>query len=162
MLSLRTAKDYTYIAQLIGRMVRTPLARRITTDDVLNTVALYLPYYREDEVKKVVAGIESDDSQLSSKVEINPVVCPRSATIPPATWPLLEDVPTYTRPAKNHRHETARLNGLATLLVGAELQSDAMEVAKTHLVDTLKRESKRLGLWLDQKVSDLAQLDYQI
>src|SRR5690606_11275932 len=29
MLSLRSAQDPTYIAQLIGRMVRTPLARRV-------------------------------------------------------------------------------------------------------------------------------------
>ena len=40
MLSFRSAQDYTYIAQLIGRMVRTPLARRIATDDVLNTLSL--------------------------------------------------------------------------------------------------------------------------
>jgi type III restriction enzyme len=39
MLSFRGAQDYAYIAQLIGRMVRTPLARRIATDDVLNSVA---------------------------------------------------------------------------------------------------------------------------
>jgi type III restriction enzyme len=33
MVSLRTAKDDTYIAQLIGRMVRSPLARRIASDE---------------------------------------------------------------------------------------------------------------------------------
>ena len=29
MMSFRSAQDYTYIAQLLGRMIRTPLARRI-------------------------------------------------------------------------------------------------------------------------------------
>src|ERR1700674_50516 len=52
MVSMRSAADHTYIAQLIGRMVRTPLARRISTDDVLNTVALYLPYFDEKQVEQ--------------------------------------------------------------------------------------------------------------
>lgn len=43
MMSFRRAVDATSIAQLIGRMVRTPLARRIDADEFLNTVALYLP-----------------------------------------------------------------------------------------------------------------------
>jgi type III restriction enzyme len=29
MMSFRHANDYTYIAQLLGRMIRTPLARRV-------------------------------------------------------------------------------------------------------------------------------------
>jgi type III restriction enzyme len=33
LVSLRAAQEYTYIAQLIGRMVRTPLARTITVSD---------------------------------------------------------------------------------------------------------------------------------
>ncbi|MDQ3350557.1 MAG: hypothetical protein M3501_01170, partial [Actinomycetota bacterium] len=41
--SERPARDVTHIAQIIGRMVRQPLTRRITTDDVLNTVACFLP-----------------------------------------------------------------------------------------------------------------------
>lgn len=36
MLSLRPARDTTYIAQLIGRMVRTPLAKRIVTNEAAN------------------------------------------------------------------------------------------------------------------------------
>lgn len=43
LVSLRRAVDYTYIDQLIGRMVRTPLARRIPSDQTLNDVYCYLP-----------------------------------------------------------------------------------------------------------------------
>src|SRR5439155_7824616 len=43
--SERPAKDATHIAQVIGRMVRSPLARRITTDDALNSVACFLPRF---------------------------------------------------------------------------------------------------------------------
>ncbi len=43
--SERPAKDATHIAQIIGRMVRQPLAHRIATDDALNSVACYLPLF---------------------------------------------------------------------------------------------------------------------
>ena len=32
MMSFRRAEDYTYIAQLLGRVIRTPLARRVATN----------------------------------------------------------------------------------------------------------------------------------
>src|SRR5450759_237265 len=38
MMSFRRANDHTLIAQLIGRMVRTPLARRIEGSEILNSV----------------------------------------------------------------------------------------------------------------------------
>ncbi|WP_163602770.1 hypothetical protein, partial [Klebsiella pneumoniae] len=41
MMSFRRAEDHTYIAQLLGRMVRTPLARRIEKDAALNDVHLF-------------------------------------------------------------------------------------------------------------------------
>lgn len=53
-MSFRTAKDETLIAQLVGRMVRTPLARAATGSSLLNSVALYLPQYDRDAVKSVI------------------------------------------------------------------------------------------------------------
>lgn len=41
MMSFRRATDATYIAQLLGRMVRTPMQMHIQVDDVLNDVHLY-------------------------------------------------------------------------------------------------------------------------
>ena len=51
MMSFRSAQDYTYIAQLLGRMIRTPLARRVSSDAELNSVSLFLPYFDEETVK---------------------------------------------------------------------------------------------------------------
>lgn len=161
MLSFRSAQDYTYIAQLIGRMVRTPLARRIATDDVLNTVALYLPYYADAQVAQVVAGLQSDDSIIISKVEVDPVTCPRNAKVPEAIWDMLNGIPTYTRPGKHHRNDVSRLNALATLLVGTNLDPDAIDKARTHITDTLAREATRLGSSLTAKVADFEKLEYQ-
>ena len=50
MMSFRSATDYTYIAQLLGRMIRTPLARRIMEDAELNNVSLFLPFYNAETV----------------------------------------------------------------------------------------------------------------
>ncbi len=62
MMSFRSAQDFTYIAQLLGRMIRTPLARRITSNADLNNVSLFLPYYDEDTVANVVNALrESED-----------------------------------------------------------------------------------------------------
>ena len=61
MMSFRRAKDATYIAQLLGRMVRTPMQMRIQVDDTLNDVHLYLPYFEKDTVRKVIEALQSEE-----------------------------------------------------------------------------------------------------
>jgi type III restriction enzyme len=61
MMSFRSAQDHTYIAQLLGRMVRTPLARRIESTAELNDVHLYLPHFNEAAVKDVIAALQTSD-----------------------------------------------------------------------------------------------------
>lgn len=53
MMSFRHATDATYIAQLLGRMIRTPMQMHIQVDDTLNDVHLYLPYFNADTVNDV-------------------------------------------------------------------------------------------------------------
>lgn len=59
MMSFRRAEDHTYIAQLLGRMVRTPLARRIEKDAALNDVHLFLPYFDTNAVETVVNSLHN-------------------------------------------------------------------------------------------------------
>ena len=61
LMSFRGAQDETYIAQLLGRMVRAPLARRIDADAALNDVHLVLPKFDKDSVKRVVAALQDPD-----------------------------------------------------------------------------------------------------
>lgn len=61
MMSFRRAKDATYIAQLLGRMVRNPMQMRIQVDEVLNDVHLYLPYFDATTVKEVVEALQSTE-----------------------------------------------------------------------------------------------------
>lgn len=61
MMSFAVRNDPTYIAQLLGRMVRTPLQMRVQRDEFLNDVKLYLPHFDKDTVKKVVDELQSNE-----------------------------------------------------------------------------------------------------
>ena len=61
MMSFRHATDATYIAQLLGRMIRTPMQMHIQVDETLNDVHLYLPYFNSDTVKKVVEELQNTE-----------------------------------------------------------------------------------------------------
>lgn len=61
MMSFAVRNDPTYIAQLLGRMVRTPLQMRVMRDEFLNDVKLYLPHFDKDTVKKVVKELQSNE-----------------------------------------------------------------------------------------------------
>ena len=61
MMSFRRAVDYTYIAQLLGRMVRTPLQQHIKVDETLNDVHLFLPQFNETTVRDVVNALQNEE-----------------------------------------------------------------------------------------------------
>lgn len=67
LVSFRNAKDATYIAQLIGRIVRQPLARRVVSDEALNQVYCLLPHFDGKEVDAVARMFnESDDTSVAT------------------------------------------------------------------------------------------------
>ena len=63
MMSFRRAVDATYIAQLLGRMIRTPLRRHIECDDILNEVRLYLPYFDKGTVQEIVRELQRSEGE---------------------------------------------------------------------------------------------------
>lgn len=81
--SQRRRSDSTYIAQLVGRMVRTPLARRIESDDLLNSVACYLPQFNPESTQDVVDHLmgRKDDMGGSSIGRQNIVLNPVTITV---------------------------------------------------------------------------------
>jgi type III restriction enzyme len=163
MLSLRRAKDYTYIAQLIGRMVRTPLARRIATNDVLNTVALFLPHFNEAHVDDVVQQFKEDPDAPPITVEKNSIECRKDSNVDDEVFEKLLGLPTYLVPGRAHRSQVARLHSLATLLAGDGIDEQAISKADQHLLDTLERERARLDAdgGLSRLVKNLATVKYQ-
>lgn len=70
MMSFRHAQDATYIAQLLGRMIRTPLQRHIDVDETLNEVRLFLPHYNKDNVESVMKALQDEEgSDIPADVE---------------------------------------------------------------------------------------------
>ena len=61
MMSFRRAVDHTYIAQLLGRMVRTPTQQHINVDETLNDVHLYLPQFNKATVYDVVKALQDEE-----------------------------------------------------------------------------------------------------
>ena len=61
MMSFRRYTDATAIAQLLGRMVRTPIQQRILVDDMLNDVQLFLPHFDADKVQQVVDELQNSE-----------------------------------------------------------------------------------------------------
>lgn len=69
MMSFRHAEDYTYIAQLLGRMIRTPLQMRVRVDDSLNEVHLYLPYFNATTVQEVIDYLQNAEGGSLADIE---------------------------------------------------------------------------------------------
>jgi type III restriction enzyme len=65
MMSFRKSVDATTIAQLVGRMIRTPLARRIEIDEALNTVELFLPHYDKANLDNVLNALQNPEAHES-------------------------------------------------------------------------------------------------
>ena len=61
MMSFRKAEDDTHVAQLLGRTVRTPMQMRIQTNDSLNNVRLFLPFFKKETVEAVVQRLQGAD-----------------------------------------------------------------------------------------------------
>ncbi len=124
MMSFRTAADATYIAQLVGRMVRTPLARRVVDDEVLNTVSLFLPHYNTKGLEAIVAKLSKPDSDIMPPVDIQLAETAldfRKADGSEKAFEALSACPSYIVPRKRKASQVRRLMKLARLLANDEI-----------------------------------------
>lgn len=71
LMSFRHSEDPTPIAQLVGRMVRTPLARRVDGHDDLNTAYLFLPFFNRARLLAIKDRLTSDEGGVGSEIELN-------------------------------------------------------------------------------------------
>ena len=116
MVSVRAANDKTHITQLLGRMVRSPLARRIPGNDQLNAVDCLLPRFNKEAVKAVadalMSGSEIDGDMPLRRVLIQPVNLLPNPAMPEAVWEKFVSVPSQSLPKKTAR-PVKRLTALA-------------------------------------------------
>jgi type III restriction enzyme len=130
MVSFRRATDHTHIMQLLGRMVRTPLARRIPGNDRLNSVDCLLPFFDEKTVNAVVQSLTQGggDSLPAKRVLINPSDMLPNPAATDAIWEKFTSLPSQTRPQRGAK-PPVRLTMLAQALVDDELLEDAGQKA---------------------------------
>ncbi|WP_084419097.1 DEAD/DEAH box helicase [Henriciella litoralis] len=136
MVSLRAAQDNTHITQLLGRMVRTPLARRIPGNEMLNAVDCLLPHFNRKTVENVVDvlmhGGEPGGDSLERRVLINPREMTPNPDVPEAVWEKLVSLPSQSLPKRQAR-PIKRLTALAHELAADDLLDGAGKRAHAHL-----------------------------
>lgn len=114
MVSFRPASDHTYIAQLLGRMVRTPLARRIPGNDKLNSVDCLLPKFDKKTVESVVKALREGGGDMppTGRILINPKEMKANPDTPSTLWDNFVSLPSQTRPQRGAK-PAIRLTALA-------------------------------------------------
>jgi type III restriction enzyme len=147
MMSFRRAKDDTLIAQLVGRMVRTPLARSIEGQDFLNTVSLYLPHYDRPGLDAILGKLNDPDPDIGPGVDaedgsklIQYVRDPKKEEL----FAKLEKLPSYRVDRIIKTSNVRRLMKLARLLTFDEINVAELDKTKKFIVKTLSTDLSRL------------------
>jgi type III restriction enzyme len=135
MMSFRRAEDHTYIAQLLGRMVRTPLARRIEKDAALNDVHLFLPHFDKEAVESVVASLHNAEDVPPSETgsSRNLVVLDRRAGTE-AIFEAMGELITYRVNAARSQSPLRRYMAISRSLTIDEINEEAWDAAKHAIV----------------------------
>ena len=138
MISFRSSTDKTHITQLLGRMIRAPLARRIPGNDILNSVICILPKFNRKAVQDVVDLINEgkEGSASPGRVLINPVETKPNNTIPTSVWECFESLPSQSRPQK-HAKPIKRLTALAHELASDKILLQASHIAHIKLHEAM-------------------------
>jgi type III restriction enzyme len=151
--SERPAKDATHIAQIIGRMVRQPLAHRIATDDALNSVTCYLPLFDRralTSIKDELEGRGADNGQnrVGATVVRAPMVFERNFNLDPSVLAFIEGLPSIPTPDRT-ASPLRRARTLARLLADDAGSAPLLADAGAGL-------TKRLDLRLDGLAAEYA------
>jgi type III restriction enzyme len=149
--SERPAKDATHIAQIIGRMVRQPLAHRIATDDALNSVTCYLPLFDKKGLTAIKnelegTGPENGQNRVGATVVRAPMLFERNPMLDPAVFAFIDALPSVPTPDRT-ASPLRRARKLALLLAddgdGAQLLAGAgaaLTAKLNHRLDGLAAE----------------------
>jgi type III restriction enzyme len=162
MMSFRRAQDHTYIAQLLGRMVRTPLARRVEADSALNDVHLFLPHYDQATVESVIQDLKNVEdvppSETGTSREL--VTLYRREGMDDA-FEALGELVTYRVNAVRKQSSLRRLMGLGRGLTHDRIDEDAQETVKTLIVQKMAEEVQRLrdAGTLDERAKQITGID---
>ena len=101
MMSFRKAEDYTNIAQLLGRMIRTPMQMHINVDDTLNNVQLFLPEFNRDNVKKIIAELQKGEgSEIPVEMNADVIETPSNQVLSIFPTEIVEEIVEMQTPSE--------------------------------------------------------------
>lgn len=165
MVSFRPAKDTTHITQLLGRMVRSPLARRVPGDEALNAVECILPFFDRTTAGKVVRYLtgqleEMPGTAATKKILIDGRELRPNPAIPEPVWSAWEKLPTQTLPKRGAR-PVKRLVALAQALAMDGVRAGALSDAEREMHLILDTYASRYGSLLDQQIDEVWRVDIQ-
>ena len=162
MVSFRTAVDRTHITQLMGRMVRSPLARRIPGNDRLNSVDCLLPKFDKRTTEAVVDALMKGDDMLpvTGRALINPVEMKPNPAASQAVWDKFEALPSQTRPQRGAK-PAKRLTALAHELASDDILKDAGKLAHAAMHKVLDAAQEKYRAQIDVKRNAVMTVDGQ-
>lgn len=145
MMSFRSAQDHTYIAQLLGRMVRTPLAHRVEKEAGLNDVHLFLPHYNEKTVDDVIKDLQNEEDVPPAKVGTSrELVTLQKRGGTEAIFEAMQDLVTYRVGAVRKQSSLRRLMGLGRGLTYDQIDEFSQEQVTQSIISLMTIEIERL------------------
>lgn len=160
LVSFRPAQDLTHITQLLGRMVRTPLARRIPGDDRLNAVECILPFFNRsaaEQVARQINGGAGDEAVVGPTVVLERAEFRVNPEIPDGVWEAFDRLPSQTVPRRGSR-PVSRLTAYAAALAKDGVRPGAYESALRELVGFLRGKAVQYEAKIDEQIADLLEM----
>lgn len=158
LVSLRPAKDRTHITQLLGRLVRTPLARRIASDERLNAVTCFLPHFdlaTAKQVAEVMTGVrpegEGPAPPAAGRVLIAPETMTWNASLPASVRSCFASLPSKASP-RTPAKPTKRLLNLAAEIAVDGLRPNPTREAYDKLFSVLDGQLAQYKADVDDNV----------
>lgn len=157
LVSFRPFNDDTAITQLLGRMVRSPLARRVPGDERLNAVDCILPFFDRTTAVKVVRFLTGELEEMPGSIK-KPVIDGRelqpNPAVPESVWVKWQTLPTESLPQRNAR-PVKRLVALAQALSADGVRPDALREAEKEVHCILDAYAKRYEDQLDSATQEV-------
>jgi hypothetical protein len=165
LISARPAQDKTHIAQLLGRMVRSPLARRIPGNESLNTVECILPKFDQTtagEVVRYITGRVDDLPQSGGpKAMIDEGIFGPNPTLDVDVWRSFDALATETVPRRDVK-PVKRLIALAQALSEDGLESGALSTLYNEIFALLDDATATFASELERAEHDVKNVDIQV
>lgn len=159
MVSFRPANDSTHITQLLGRMIRTPLARRVEGNGVLNSVECILPRFDKRTATQVLETLMGGNELSTSadegrRILIEPKLMLPNESVAVTLWDVLDSLPSQSLPRRS-ANPIKRLTALAHALAADGLRVGAGAEAHLELHGVLDGLAARYAADLKRAVEEV-------